>query len=118
MPFTFKCDYCGKTFIRTSKLVRSEHVCCSRRCARYLEAAERQKRGENHRTQRKGPLPHDDVKIKITKQIDLYSDYAPAVGAVYDAERYRFVDRVHLVGYVICVNGHRINIRQGECVEV
>ncbi len=115
---TFKCAYCGETFERKPTSVVSKNVCCSRTCARKLEAAERQKRGENHRTQRKGPLPHEDVRIRITKRIDLFPEYRPSVGFIYEAEKYRFVEKTHLAGYVICVNGHRINIRQDECVEV
>lgn len=118
MVKTFKCDYCGATFSRDERNVVSKHVCCSRSCARKLEAFKRRERGENHRPQRKGALPHEDVRVKVTKMIDLYPDYMPAVGQIYDAEKYHLVGREHLVGYVISVNGHRINIRKDECVEV
>lgn len=115
---TFKCAYCGATFERKPTSVVSKNVCCSRTCARKFEAARRRERGENHRTQRKGPLPHEDVHIKVLHDIDLLPEFHPEKDTVYAAEKYRGQRGKKYIGYVICVNGHRVNIRENECVEV
>lgn len=118
MRKTFKCAYCGAAFERNPKKVVSEHVCCSKACARKLEAVGRRSRGENHRTQRKGPLPYETVTIRMTKDVDLFPDFRPETGCDYCAERYRGQYGLRKIGYVISVNGHRVNIREDECVEV
>lgn len=115
---TFKCAYCGETFERKPTSVVSKNVCCSRTCARKLEAVGRRNRGESHRTQRKGPLPYETVTIRMTKDVDLFPDFRPETGSEYCAERYRGQCGLRKNGYVISVNGHRVNIREDECVEV
>lgn len=65
-----------------------------------------------------GALPHTDCDIQITKKIDLFPEFRPEVGALYRAERYAGYAGIKQIGYVIQVNGHRVNIRENECVEV
>ena len=51
-------------------------------------------------------------------KIDLFPEFRPEVGALYRAERYAGYAGIKQIGYVIQVNGHRVNIRESECVEV
>ena len=55
------------------------------------------------------------ARIRITKEIFLYPEFKPEFGAEYTAERYQYGKNV---GYVIVVNGHRVNVRWNECEEV
>lgn len=55
------------------------------------------------------------MKIMVTKDIDLFPDFKPTVGMIYDAEKYQFGK---IPGYVVVVNGHRVCVRFGECEEV
>lgn len=54
-------------------------------------------------------------RIRITKEIFLYPEFKPELGAEYTAERYQYGKNV---GYVVVVNGHRVNVRRNECEEV
>lgn len=55
------------------------------------------------------------ARIRITKEIFLYPEFKPELGAEYTAERYQYGKNV---GYVVVVNGHRVNVRWNECEEV
>lgn len=117
MTYALKCDYCGKEFTRKREYRESTHRFCSRACsARWVSA-----KGQTLKTftmENRGTLPHDDVNVRITADLDLFPGYRPNVGSVYKAERYQGQGGSKLIGYVIAVNGHRVNIRQNECVEV
>lgn len=54
----------------------------------------------------------------MTKELELFPEFRPERGETYPAERYAGQGGVKRAGYVICVNGHRVNIRADECVEV
>lgn len=58
------------------------------------------------------------MDIQVVENIDLFPEYKPAVGRRYRAERYQGYAGLKRIGYVIEVNGHRVNVRQEECVEV
>ena len=65
------------------------------------------------------PPAHDIVSIRVTTMLeDLFQDFRPVTGREYRAERYKLQGIAKKVGYVIDVNGHRVNIRQNEGVEV
>ncbi len=55
------------------------------------------------------------VQVRITTQIPVFEALSPTVGRVYDAERY---DEYGCIGYVVAINGKRINVRADECKEV
>ena len=61
-----------------------------------------------------GDLAHEKVTIKITKDIPIFQQMRPKIGALYVAEKY---DGKY-PGYVITANGYRVNIRYNECMEV
>lgn len=62
-----------------------------------------------------GQMPHKDVFVRITSEMDVWDEYKPAVGKTYAAEKY---ENNQLPGYVVVVNGHRVCVRYGECEEV
>lgn len=70
---------------------------------------------QRHKTSKPGTLPHEKVKIKVTEELTLFDEFEPEKGKVYEAERY---NGPGAIGYVIEVNGHRVNIRWNECEEV
>ena len=53
----------------------------------------------------------------MVRKLDLFPDFVPEVGRVYDAEKYKDA-HYSMPGYVIVVNGHRVNVRYNECEEV
>ena len=117
MTYAFKCDYCGNEFTRNHKYPESAHSFCCYQCAAKWRV-ENGRHNAGFTMENRGTLPYDDVKIRVTKDLDLFPDYRPRVGDVYKAERYQGQNLSKLIGYVIAVNGHRVNIRQNECVEV
>lgn len=70
--------------------------------------------GQRKETSLPGDLAHEKVTIKITKDIPIFQQMRPKIGALYAAEKY---DGKY-PGYVITANGYRVNIRWNECVEV
>ena len=61
---------------------------------------------------------HDMAHIRITKEIPVFEELRPAVGAVYEAERYG-ASKLNAKFYIIPdICGKRIVVRGGECVEV
>lgn len=119
MPIvTFECTGCGATVSRNLK--RSDqptHFCC-REC--YL--AWRDRDGDSrHRRSGAKPAPKakkcEHVKIAVVRKLDLFPGFVPEVGRVYDAEKYKDA-HYSMPGYVIVVNGHRVNVRYNECEEV
>lgn len=113
MPFTFTCDECGREFTRKQQ---NYHGCTRKFCGRECRIEYLHKHPEN--TQRKGLLPHDMVTICITKQIGVFPELMPRVGARYIAERYQNISTTKRYGYVISVHGKRINVRAEECMEI
>lgn len=116
MFFTFQCDYCGATVTRERKHGSYPHRFCGYSCA----AKWRAKNGCAPTGPRSvaGGLPHKNVRIRMTKELELFPEFRPECGETYPAERYAGQGGIRRPGYVICVNGHRINIRADECVEV
>lgn len=117
MEYIFKCAYCGKENSIEWRRGTPKHRFCDRKCA----AKWRTENGMFRPVRREGypgALPHDDVRILITQEIPLFPEFRPNVGDVYDAELYFVRGGGKKSGYVIVVNGHRVNIRIGECLEV
>ena len=116
MSFTFQCDYCGTTVTSERRNGKSPHRFCGYSCA----AKWRAKNGCARTGPRSvaGGLPHENVRIRMTKELELFPEFRPERGETYPAERYAGQGGVKRAGYVICVNGHRVNIRADECVEV
>lgn len=52
----------------------------------------------------------------ITKEIPIFPELRPVVGAVYDVERYE--KKVGAFYIIPDIKGKRIVVRVGECVEV
>lgn len=117
MEYTFKCANCGKEIIRNVKRPERPRAFCCYTCAAKWRVDHGQYQ-MGFTMENRGTLPYDDVKIRVTKDLDLFPDYRPKVGDVYKAERYQGQNLSKVIGYVIAVNGHRVNIRQNECVEV
>ena len=111
---TFVCPGCGKTVTARRRPGKSAYF-CNMGCyvAARTSGAWRQPRTTAPNAP--GSLPHKDAMIRITADIDLYRDFKPQKGKIYKAERY---DGPGMMGYVITVNGHRVNIRWDECEEV
>lgn len=105
------CKYCGKTVKKWFKNGYEESF-CNRACyTAYRRKHAKKPFAYTTNTQRwKG-----NVKIMVTKDIDLFPDFKPTVGMIYDAEKYQFGK---IPGYVVVVNGHRVCVRYGECEEV
>lgn len=118
----FNCDWCGKKVRRYQReqSKKYHHKFCSRQCATRWRVAHgcSSKRVSTNATKKPGALPHTDCDIQIAKEIDLFPEFRPEVGAKYRAERYAGYAGIKQIGYVIQVNGHRVNIRENECVEV
>lgn len=103
------CQMCGNTFIQTNHNKKNQKYCC-RECADNAR-----RRGALSCKNFPQGMPYTTVKIEITKAIPIFKYLRPQVGAVYEAERY---DCTGALGYVIEINGKKINIRQDECKEV
>lgn len=114
---TFTCPGCGKT---VRKFLKSDREYQTTYCNRECYTAWRRKNAKTDykklkRFPKYSPSVYKKTKIIVTKDIDLFPDFKPTVGAVYDAEKYIYGQSP---AYVIVVNGHRVNIRYGECEEV
>ena len=114
MRMTFVCHGCGKTVTKAVNDDGAKHRYCSTECY----TAYRRKHAKNKYKAYCGT--HDaktcrKARIRITKEIFLYPEFKPEFGAEYTAERYQYGKNV---GYVIVVNGHRVNVRRNECEEV
>lgn len=88
---------------------------------RMLSCMERSGRRQSTQKERGKPAPKakkcEHVKIVVVRKIDLFPGFVPEVGKVYDAEKYKDA-HYSMPGYVIVVNGHRVNVRYNECKEV
>lgn len=104
----YVCEFCGKEFYHAG---RNSRRFCGKTCAG--RAILRSNGGSGHK---KGK--YTMVKIVVTQDLCLRPGMNPIVGNTYDAERYTTQYSRTGVGYVITVNGHRINVRTDECVEV
>lgn len=104
MPVLYKCDYCGRPFVRDQKVRNQKLVFCSMNC-RSKSCARARKL-----------LPHTIARIRITQALDVYPQCAPKIGAEYTAERYD--NGSNRTGYVIEIDGKRINVRCYECIEI
>ena len=114
MRMTFVCHGCGKTVTKAVNDDGAKHRYCSTECY----TAYRRKHAKNKYKAYCGT--HDaktcrKARIRITKDIFLFPEFKPELGAEYTAERYQYGENV---GYVIVVNGHRVNVRWNECEEV
>lgn len=98
------CRYCGKKF----QSEQSGREFCGHDCLRnYMRDMHAQNRDQ-----------HDMRRIRITKEIPVFPELRPAVGAVYEAERYGsryFSAKFYIIPDIM---GKRIVVRGGECVEV
>lgn len=117
MTYTFVCDYCGKENSIEWKKGTPKKRFCNRQCwARWRSANGIFDPYQEEKLP--GDLPHKDVRVMITQEIPLFPEFRPVVGGEYKAERYEGRAGVKKIGYVIVVNGHRVSIREGECLEV
>ena len=114
---TFACDYCGTVVTKKRGKKAAAHSFCSYTCAAKWRIANGRVR-QSYDMNNRGKLPHDMVDIKVTEVIDLFPVCRPVVGKQYRAERYKGQGNPDRIGYVINVNGKRINIRMDECEEV
>lgn len=119
------CPQCGKEFYRTPSYLRQYgkyKPCCSPACkGAYFKAHKSANKIREERPRAANGeirLPHTWVKIRVTKQVEIYPELRPEVGQTYPAEKYRPPTSVKKPGYVIQSGGKRINIRADECVEV
>lgn len=104
-----RCANCGKAFTAP----RSQHrKYCSRKCLYAWKKREGPKPGIRRERE------WTPVKICVPRPLGLKPEFEPERWKVYDAERYNSMDAQGKHGYVINVNGHRINVRENECVEV
>ena len=111
---TFQCLTCGRWVTR----VREESagkLYCSFECANLARSRSSREEAGKRYTNKAGDLPHDMVQIVITAEIPVFPQFRPAVGKIYSAERYRNSRTSDATGYVIVVNGTRVNVREGEC---
>lgn len=84
MSFTFQCDYCGATVTRERKHGRYPHIFCGYSCA----AKWRAKNGCAPTGPRSvaGGLPHKNVRIRMTKELELFPEFRPEqLGEVIEA---------------------------------
>lgn len=102
---------CGKRVTRIREPGQKSYF-CSQTCFNF--ARRNGMWGQRKETSLPGDLAHEKVTIKITKDIPIFQQMRPKIGALYAAEKYD--GKYH--GYVINVNGYRVNIRWNECVEV
>lgn len=109
VEMAFVCPGCGQTVTRVRDPGQSAYF-CSKKC--YVKA---QREGTYVQPKPTSESRFVRVKIRITKMLDLFKDFTPDVGKIYDAERY---NGSNILSYVISVNGHRVNIRRDECEEV
>lgn len=115
---TFQCAYCGKVETKERMRSKSGQNFCSRQCAGKWRAANGMM-PKRFGAYKREPPEHDIVGIRVTAMLEeLFQDFRPVTGREYRAERYKLQGMAKKVGYVIDVNGHRVNIRQNECVEV
>lgn len=101
------CQNCGKVF---SAPPSQRRKFCSKAC---VNAWHKQSKTNTGRFLGKG-REYELVHIRIKRPIGLKKGFEPELRTVYLAEKYTD----YTLGYVIEVNGHRINIRLNECVEV
>ena len=120
------CEACGAVFYKTPSYYAINHPkFCSKECRGKAQAEkmeqrrrEMEKELEGLRTESESGekrLPHRLVNIRITAKIPIWPEYQPALGTIYQAERY---PTFKAPGYVIESGGKRINIRADECVEI
>lgn len=108
---TITCKWCGKTVKKFFKNGYEESF-CNRECY----TAYRRKHAKRPFVYTQSEDYYQGVKeIVITKDIDLFPDFKPDVGEIYEAEKYKYGKTP---GYVVVVNGHRVCVRYGECEEV
>lgn len=117
MKYTFKCSYCGKTVTKIISYKPKDISFCDCSCAARWRISHG-KYPIGFTMENRGNLPYELVNIQLKSEINLFPEFRPVVGKTYRAERYKGQGDVRQVGYVIDVNGHRVNIRQNECVEV
>lgn len=100
------CRQCHKPF--TTRL--RTQVYCSRACADVAH------RGVDF-AKRERPAPQR-VRIRITRPISVWPEFAVELGAVYDAERYQYCETGHIMYVVARPGGRKTIVRDHECVEV
>lgn len=109
---TFTCAGCGKTRKQWREMGRSAYF-CDKNC--YAAARRSGAYTQRYKTNKPGTLSHETVKIRVIEDLALFDEFEPEKGKIYDAERY---NGPGAIGYVIEVNGHRVNIRWNECEEM
>lgn len=113
IEITMHCPTCGKLITRKAKNT-SKRVFCTPEC--YHAYRDPQKKKHVKLGAAAKPKRTDGVKVIITKALPIYADFRPIPGKTYIAEKYE----CHRAptGYVVSVNGHRVNVRKDECKEV
>lgn len=101
-----KCLRCGRNF---QTRIRSQ-IYCSRACADVAH------RGVDF-AKRERPAPQR-VRIRITRPVPVWPEFAVELGAVYDAERYQYCETGHIMYVVARPGGRKTIVRDHECVEV
>lgn len=121
-------DRCGerakyeKAKLRWEKGLRTQDVCCQCGMEYTPKAAGQRFCGHaclnnyirDVHAKRREKL--DMIKILITKELPLFNELKPVVGAVYEAERYK--QRYNTFYIIPDIGGKRIVVRDDECVEV
>lgn len=103
MSFSYTCDYCGSPFTRQNRASETQLRFCGLNC-RDRYNAEKQR------------IRYSKTRIRITKAMNIFPELAPKIGAEFAAEHYK--NGAKSLGYVIEINGKRINVRCDECIEI
>ncbi len=113
IEITMHCPTCGKLITRRTKNT-NKRVFCTPEC--YHAYRDPQKKKHVKLGAAAKPKRTDGVRVIITKVLPIYADFRPTPGRIYIAEKYE--SHRAPTGYVIDVNGHRVNVRKDECKEV
>lgn len=105
------CPVCGKS-ITYQAWKKNKQKFCSREC---VYEARRAGLVSCVSYKQSPETTFEKCRIKILRQIPIYKNLRPEVGEIYEAEKYSGLGGI---GYVISVNGKRINVRADECKEV
>lgn len=110
---TLVCETCGNQF--TAEVYpNSNRRFCSPRCA-GIEACRAKGRDGSKGYGKLAAVP---CKIIVRHPLGLFPGFEPTVGKIYNAAKHNVQGKGQKIGYVIEVNGHRINVRANECIEI
>lgn len=111
---TQNCPNCGESITRRLKN-GYRHIFCGPECYHAYMKKQEQAR-DSAKPERLKARKWDGIMIRITELLPVFAEFQPAVGAVYSSEKYQY--RSERPGYVVTVNGHRVNVRWNESMEV